>query len=165
MQENRKYARKCLRGRRTIDVRAEMQAREYNSSGYARTKDWLMPTTDLASAGGRRLGQRWAPQKEVEGVHGRGGWKKWTGPAICQAAFDAAEQSGRVVAKCEGASQNHSRRCGLFTAGLIETRQDERDVDLARRSAQEPFRHYITNNMFDETQLYVAAQGLSLIHI
>ena len=45
----------------------------------------------------------------------------------------------------------------MVTAGLVETRQDEHDADLARRSLQKPLRQYLTNNMFDETQLYIKA--------
>ena len=47
----------------------------------------------------------------------------------------------------------------MFTASLIETRTDERDKELWRRSLETPLRHYLTNSMFDETKLYVAAPG------
>ena len=40
----------------------------------------------------------------------------------------------------------------MFTAGMIETAQDDRDAELERRSLLKPLRQYLTNNMFDETQ-------------
>ena len=69
-EEKRHQYRRGLRGRRDIDVRTELQAREYNSAGWARTKDWLMPTMDLTTEGSRGfrgLGKRLPPQKSRPG--------------------------------------------------------------------------------------------------
>ena len=139
------------RGRRLVDKRAELQAREYNRSGFARTCDWMQPTT---SGRHSHPAGRSAPQ-----VRGKGQWKKWTGAAICQTAFAPPEAPCRYRAKCVGASMKHSRDCGMFTADLVESRQKEADEDLRHRSLKRPLRFYITNNMFDETKLYVAAPG------
>ena len=117
-----------------------------------------MPTMDLTNVVGATANKKCGGfgarmQKNLPRVSpGTCGWKKWEGAAICQAAFTAPETAGRAAAKCEGTSQGHSRRCGMFTAGMIETSQDDRDAELERRSLLKPLRQYLTNNMFDETQ-------------
>ena len=39
-------------------MRVELQAREYNNSGFARTKDWLMPTMDLTNVVGAKANKK-----------------------------------------------------------------------------------------------------------
>jgi len=139
--------------RRAIDKRADLQAREYNKSGCARTRDWYHPTTTI----GRRRGD--VVRAAVKARKGRGKYKMWTGEAIVSTADANPEQAARTAPKCEGASHAHARGCGLYTADLIETRQEDRDQELWRRALDQPLNFYITNNMFDETKLYVAAPG------
>ena len=47
----------------------------------------------------------------------------------------------------------------MFTAGLIEHRTDEQNNERYRRSLKRPYRLYMSSNMLDETQLYVATPG------
>ena len=96
---------------------------------------------------------------EKAGPKGPGGAKKWTGPAMAQAAYAPPEQASRKSSKAEGASQGHVRGCRMFTASFVETRQDERSKRLRTESLDNPLEFYITNNMFDETKLFVADPG------
>ena len=57
-KEVRKQYNRNRRGYRAIDVRVELQAREYNNSGFARTKDWLMPTMDLTNVVGAKANKK-----------------------------------------------------------------------------------------------------------
>ena len=152
----RGYFSKLSKGRRQVDVRADLQARHYNATGLARTNDWMLPTLTYSRGRGFAARQQKAAPKAIPG---RGGWMKWTGPAICATAFAAGGQPARISATCEGGGHAHALGCRMFTAALIEQRTDEENNERYRRSLKRPFRHYMTNNMFDETQLYVAAPG------
>ena len=46
-----------------------------------------------------------------------------------------------------------------MTADLIDTQQGRGAKRRREASLVEPFEFYMTNNMFDETKLYVAAPG------
>ena len=87
--------------------------------------------------------------------NGRGGFKKWTGEAICQAAYAPAFRSSRGRALAEGASHAHVQGTEMFTADMVLKTQNEHGKRLCKESGE----MYITNNMFDETKLYVAAPG------
>ena len=79
--------------------------------------------------------------------------------AICQAAWAPPEQPGRTVSKAEGASHGQARGCSMFTADMIESGQNEHGKCLRVESLDVPLDYYFTNNMYDETKLYVAAPG------
>ena len=73
--------------------------------------------------------------------------------------FCPPELSSRVRSKAEGGSHGHVRGCGLLTADMVETGQEKFGKRLREESLEEPLSFYCTNNMFDETKLYVAAPG------
>ena len=87
-------------------------------------------------------------------IPGTGGWRKWTGAAMGSTGFVPGNQPARRSAKCEGGGHAHALGCRTFTAALIEHRTDEENNERYRRGLKRP-----TNNMFDESQLYVAAPG------
>ena len=157
-----KYNHRC-RMRTKVDKRVNAQAEKFNRSGRARTRDDLMvtvqPPPDPADKK-RRKGQ--AFQKGSTGVldipqpvKGQGQWKKWTGPAICHAAYAPAARTSRGRALAEGASHAHVQGTEMFTADMVLKAQNEHGKRLCKESGE----MYITNNMFDETKLYVAAPG------
>ena len=142
-------------------MRAQAQALHFNRSGLARTRDYLMPTIEVVPGRSKRgFGSVGTIKRIVpKPCPGRGGPKKWTGAAIAQAGYAPPELPGRKASKAEGASQGHVRGCGMFTASFVETRQDERSKRLRTESLDNPLEFYITNNMFDETKLFVADPG------
>ena len=143
-------------------MRQQAQALHFNRSGYARTRDKEMVTIAKCPAGARgpRGGFGGGYTRHVpKPRQGTGGAKKWTGSAICQAAWAPPEQPGRTASKAEGASQGHTRHCPMFTGGMIEECQNENGKRVRTESLDEPLEYYMTNNMFDETKLYVAAPG------
>ena len=111
--------------------RADLQAREYNRSGCARTRDWVHPTVIRDPLRGMVLA---APKARP----GRGRYKMRTGESIVQTAFAPPQQAGRTASKCDGGSHAHNRKCSMYTADLVETRQNERDDALWHRSVDHP---------------------------
>ena len=54
----------------------------------------------------------------------------------------------------------HSRNCEIFTASMVEAVQySEYGNRLHEISLEQPLEHYIVNNMYDETMLYVSVGG------
>ena len=87
-------------------------------------------TTDFDSRkrkGGFGVQGSLATRSAPEAKKGSGGWKKWTGVGICQAAFAPPQQSSRSVAKADGASHGRARESAMFTADAVECRQEEDD--------------------------------------
>ena len=63
-----------------------------------------------------------------------------------------------------GGGHTHARNCGLFVASCIESHEQaeaRRRNGESRQVEGEPFDFYITNNMFDETRLYLSGFGRS----
>ena len=131
-----------------MDVRADLQAHHYNKSGLARTNDWLLPT--LTDSRGKGFAAR-IKKAVPKAIPGTGGWRKWTGAAMGSTGFAPGTQPARRSAKCEGGGHAHALGCRTFTAALIEHRTDEENNERYRRGLKRPYRHYMTNNMFDES--------------
>ena len=156
-----KYNHRC-RMRTKVDKRVNAQAEKFNRSGRARTRDDLMVTVPPPDPADKKRRKGQAFQKGSTGaldipqcVKGQGQWKKWTGPAICQAAYAPAARTSRGRALAEGASHAHVQGTEMFTADMVLKAQNEHGKRLCKESGE----MYITNNMFDETKLYVAAPG------
>ena len=81
----------------SADQRRDLQARVFNASGAARTRDDQHVIDNRAAPGpGGRKGRGFAKgfiRIVPKPSRGRGGWKKWTGPAICQSGFAPPEVS------------------------------------------------------------------------
>ena len=90
---------------------------------------------------------------------GPGGPKMWTGAAICQSAYAPPKEPCRTASHARGASHAHTREAGMFVADMTETATKDFAETLSDESFREPLDMYITNNMFDETKLHVAAPG------
>ena len=84
---------RARKGRRLVDKRAELQAREFNKSGLARTRDHMQPTT---TPGGPKHDP--SRRKAPKAKRGRGGYMKWTGAAIAQTSDAPPELPGRSAA-------------------------------------------------------------------
>ena len=94
--------------------------------------------------------------RAVPEVHkGPGGWKKWNGSAICQTAYAPAIATSRTRSIAQGANHGHASHCEMFTAEMVLCKQNE----YGKRLRDNTCEFYITNNMFDETKLKVAAPG------
>ena len=108
-----------------LHKRQQAQAEHFNRSGLARTRDHEMITVRArpAAAGQHRYSQKFIHIPKPR--DGPGQFKVWTGAAICQAAWAPPEQPGRTASKAEGASQAHTRECGMFTGDMIERGQHE----------------------------------------
>ena len=107
-------------------MRQQAQALHYNRSGLARTRDHEMVTIKARPAGAGNRGFACGDTRVVPKPRkGTGGAKKWTGAAICQAAWAPPEQPAARASKAEGASQGHVRGCSMFTADMIESGQNE----------------------------------------
>ena len=157
--EQKKYT-KVLRQERVVDQRQQAQALAYNRSGRARTRDNLMPVA-LFPTGPRKkgFGAQAVHRAVAKPRRGPGQYKVWTGEAICRAAFSPAEATCRTKDKPDGGSASHGWGCDMITADLIETLQRKGAKRRRKDSLATPLDFYITNNMFDETKLYVAAPG------
>ena len=142
-------------------MRQGAQALHYNRSGLARTRDHEMVTIQKRPAGapGPRGFAQGYKRVMPKARPGSGGAKKWTGGAICGSSFAPPEQPSRTKSKAEGASHGHVRGCSMFTADMIEQGYNEHGKRLRTESLDDPLDFYITNNMFDETKLHVAAPG------
>ena len=78
---------------------------------------------------------------------------------ICQSSYAPSQQPCRTRSKADGASHGHSRGCGMFTADMVVDDQTKQQKRRREESLERPFKYYMTNNMFDETKLYVARGG------
>ena len=75
-------------------------------------------------------------------------------------AFSATDMSLRALAKDGGGGHLHAGNCGLFLASCIDSQEQAEAHRRNRESRQgEPFDFYITNNMHDETRLYLSGFG------
>ena len=154
----RRYRLKKLKN--GTEMRQQAQSLHYNRSGMARTRDHEMVTIVKRPAGACYLPIRgFAGYVVPKPRKGSGGAKVWTGPAICGASFAPPQQPSRTASKAEGASHGHVRGCGMLTADMIEIGYNEYGKRLREESLEEPLKFYITNNMFDETKLYIARDG------
>ena len=128
--------------------RMRAQALHFNNSGRARTFHHQMPIV--------RMGKSVAPAPP----RGPGQYRTSTPEYICKMAFNPPEAPLRVVAKEHGGSASHASGCSMVVADLVVKRQS--DLSKKRRAASgqgQQYDFYITNNMFDETQLRVAGFG------
>ena len=149
-----------LRLQKSLDMRMQAQALDFNRSGKARTRDYEMVTIKKRPGAARTSGFGSNPRRAApKCLPGRGGYKKWTGSAICQSAYAPAQQTCRSRSKADGASHGHSRGCGMFTAGMTVDCQTKQQKRRREESLERPFKYYMTNNMFDETKLFIAKDG------
>ena len=95
-------------------------------------------------------------------VRGSGAWKKWTLESLCRTAFAAPDRSTRSVIEGHGGSPASVMSSRFVVARCICRGQSRAANRLAAVSKQPgcklPF--FITNNMFDETQLEVLCPSI-----
>ena len=148
---NRRSAEKKRQRRKketAVSKRLDAQSLHFNNSGRARTFDHQMPIVRPLARGAVP-----APPR------GRGQYKCSTPEYICKMAFRSPEAALRVVANDYGGGHAHARGCSMVAADLIEQRQSGEAAKRKRSSQRMPYDFYITNNMFDETRLFVAGFG------
>ena len=130
-----------------------VQAKVYNASGLARTRDHLLPVPPRAG-----LGKAWARQTEKSqaqpNINGRGAWKRSTPEFICRTGFAPGHVSLRTLCRDRGAA-SHARGCRFVVADIIMEKQKASMQELERQSKRHKLDFYITNNMFDDTKLFV----------
>ena len=150
----------------SANSRMYLQARRFNMSGGARTRDDEHVTVQRSNPEGNGRSRKGFAAHSTgyikvipEACKGRGGRKKWTGAAICQAAYAPPQQAAGGKSKAEGASHGHVMGCEMFTAGMVEGMQNQHAKQRRDDSCKEPLESYLTNNMFDETKLFVPAPG------
>ena len=136
------------------------QALNFNNSGLARTYDHLMPVPEAGPATRKRKASGQAGAVVAEVIRGKGRYKSSTPEYISKMAFATTDAPLRTVTKEGGGGHTHARNCGLFLANCIESHEQ---AEARRRNGESrqgaPFDYYITNNMHDETRLYVAGFG------
>ena len=152
-----------LRLRSKVQLRMKAQALHFNNSGLARTYDHLMPVPEAGPATRKRK----ASGQDIGGgavvattMRGKGRYKSSTPEYINKMAFATTDAPLRTLTKEGGGGHMHARNCGLFLASCIESHEQ---AEARRRNGEsrrgEPFDFYITNNMFDETRLYIGGFG------
>ena len=93
-------------------------------------------------------------------IRGKGRYKSSTPEYIGKMAFSATDMSLRALAKDGGGGRLHAGNCGLFLASCIDSQEQAEARRRNRESRQgEPVDFYITNNMHDETRLYLSGFG------
>ena len=151
-QRKRKRQVRVL-ARNILFRRLSLQAKLYNASGQARTRDHLLPEPPrpaVPKAGARRFAQPLLPPPKVKGT---GAWKRATPEYICKVGFAPSHVSLRTLCS-KGASHRHARGCNLVLSDIIMERQQARMREREQQSKRTKFDFYITNNMFDETKLF-----------
>ena len=139
---------KKKRGIMVKQARAQMI--RFNRNGMARTQDYVMydPSQSMVIPGRAK-------------VRGSGAWK-WTLESLCRTAFAAPDRSTRSVIEGHGGSPASVISSRFVVARCICRGQSRAANRLAAVSKQPgcklPF--FITNNMFDETQLEVLCPSL-----
>ena len=142
------------------------QAASHNRSGRAKTKDELMMLTGSSprlARRGRGARRRIGPQFRSRKIGKKGGaWKMWTPECILSTAYGSVSNSTRAATPQHG-SPATSMQCLQTVAAAIMAAQEKalskrkRLLDQhALAEASQAF--YITNTMFDETQLWVCMQ-------
>ena len=110
-------------------MRANAQAEKFNRSGRARTRDDLMVTSKpVPDDNPRSKKGRGATARAKRARKGRSGWKKWTGEAICQAAYAPPSNTSRNRAIAEGASHGHVQGTEMFNAEMVLSTQNEVNI-------------------------------------
>ena len=141
--------------------RLAVQSKIFNASGSARTRDHLLPE---APARARRLvaGRRTQGARALEPlpkIKGKGAWKRSTPEFICKTGFAPGHASLRTLCGNTGVSAAHARGCNLVVSNVIMEAQDAIMRERAAQSRRCKLDFYITNNMFDETKLFVGASN------
>ena len=153
-EQQRKKTRLCkrltyARGFSAAAKRARAQSLNFNRSGGARTRDHQMPII----VPGKR-----SPQKPPK-IKGSGQWKSSTPEYICKMGEAPPEIPQKILPALQGGSQGHKRGCSFVISDLVMSKHEELAAQRHAHSVEEPFDFYITNNMFDETRLYVGGFG------
>ena len=112
------------------------QIKRHNASGLAVTMDDLMP------AGGKRAKPR-----------GKGRWKAWLPEAVAKAAFAPPHVLARITAQEMKRSHRQVLDSKQYVSKTIKDQQSKLVKNLRSLSEQTPLRYWITNTVFDETQL------------
>ena len=140
------------------------QAVLYNKSGLAKTKDQLImltgPTPGVANRGkgaSLRIGPKFKSRKI--GKVG-GAWKMWTPECILATAFESVNKSSEG-ATAQSASRTTPLQCIQTVAAAVMAGQEKAFSKRKRLLEQQALAEasqafYITNTMFDETQLWVS---------
>ena len=137
------------RGSSAAAKRARAQALFFNHSGSARTRDHQMPII---------VPNKRSPQKPPK-IKGRGQWKCATPEYICKMGEAPPELPQNALPALHGGSTEHKRGCSFVISDLVMSKHQELAAQRHAHSVVEPFDFYITNNMFDETRLYVGGFG------
>ena len=82
--------------------------------------------------------------------------EKSTPEYICKMGFAPPETSQRTLCSADsGGAPSHARRCRLVVSQIVMETQGAKMAELQRQSQRCKLDFYITNNMFDETKLFV----------
>ena len=143
-----------------VQLRMKAQVLQFNNSGAARTYDHLMPVPQAGPATRKRKASGQAGAAVAEVTRGKGRYKSSTPEYIGKMAFSATDMSLRALTKDGGGGHMHAGNCSLFLASCIDSHEQ---AEARRRNVEsrqgEPFDFYITNNMHDETRLYLSGFG------
>ena len=150
-----------VRERQVALKQLRAQALALNRRGDARTSDHLLMT----SVDDNLLPRKMRARRRNTGPSGRGAkWKAWTPECICKAAF--ADTHASCQAKTPtGGSKSHTMKCNWVVANVIAKGQTgcvrgvKRNLAAASAAASGQVDFFISNNMFDETQLWVKGVG------
>ena len=139
------------------NMQMQSQAYRHNRLGQAKTADYLLYVGETPKAK-----KPLQAQFKTRRVNKKGAvWKQWSLEAVCKAAFAEPTDTTRSTAnKCDG-SHAHVRSCLFVVASAIksqEARELKRIIWQSKRRAQ-PITFLITNNMHDETKLFVRGFG------
>ena len=130
---NRKRRRRSRLQRRR-ESQLDQQARSFNQSGRARTRDFEFPTHDGQLQRGK--------------TKGKGAWKTWTPGADLRSAFSSANTAARTThEQLEGASGAHAGQARMVAAECILQRQ----ALGVKKALHSDCKLCIQNLMFDES--------------
>ena len=125
-----------LHNMRNTELGLLAQIKRHNDSGLAVTMDDLMP------AGGKRAKPR-----------GKGRWKAWLPEAVAKAAFAPPHVPARITAREIRRSHRKVLDSKHYVSKTIKDQQSKLVKNLRSLSEQRPLKYWITNTVFDETQL------------
>ena len=131
--------------------RLSLQAKLYDASGEARTRDHLMPEPPPAAAPKAGARRRARPLQAQPKIKSRGAWKQSTPEYICKAGFASSHTALRTLCS-KGAPHRHARGCKLVLSDIITEMQRAGMREREQQSKVLKLDFYITNNMFDETK-------------
>ena len=80
---------------------------------------------------------------------------KSTPEFICNKGFAPGHVHLRTLCRSSGGSSAHARGCNLVVSNIIMEAQDAAVRERASQSQRCKLDFYITNNVFDETKLFV----------